>query len=419
MTAAFLGPALLLLGALVAYPIVFTIARSFYDRSGQAFVGLDNYGEMLGSARTLTAIRNTAIWVVVAPSVVTVVGLVFAVLSERVRWATAFKIVVFMPMAISFLAAGVIFRLVYEHDPKRGVANAVVTAAVDAVREPGPYPGARPRDEGSLHPQGRAFVTTASFASGQPALLALVGLPPNKVPARARPAFVPEERPRGITGTVWLDFAPGGGGRPGLVDANERGLPEARVEALDDKGKVTAAANTDASGRFHLDGLPDGRYRLRLAEANFREPFAGIRWLGPALVTPAVIGSYVWIWSGFAMVVITAGLAAIPRDVLEAARVDGASEWQVFRRVTVPLLRSVLLVVLVTLVINVLKIFDLVFVIPPGSVQDDANVVALEMWRVSFGGARDQGLGSALAVLLFLLVLPAMAFNVRRFRSEA
>jgi alpha-glucoside transport system permease protein len=116
--------------------------------------------------------------------------------------------------------------------------------------------------------------------------------------------------------------------------------------------------------------------------------------------------------------VIGAGLAAIPRDVLEAARVDGASEWQVFRRVTAPLLVPVLLVVLVTLVINVLKIFDLVLVIPPGSVQDNANVIALEMWRVSFGGARDQGLGSALSVFLFLLVLPAMAFNIKRFRSE-
>jgi alpha-glucoside transport system permease protein len=137
------------------------------------------------------------------------------------------------------------------------------------------------------------------------------------------------------------------------------------------------------------------------------------------LVTPAVIGAYVWIWAGFAMVVIAAGLAAIPREVLEAARVDGASEWQVFRRVTVPLLAPVLLVVLVTLVINVLKVFDLVLIIPPGSVQDDANVLALEMWRVSFGGARDQGLGSALGVFLFVLVLPAMLFNIRRFRQES
>jgi alpha-glucoside transport system permease protein len=69
-------------------------------------------------------------------------------------------------------------------------------------------------------------------------------------------------------------------------------------------------------------------------------------------------------------------------------------------------------------VINVLKVFDLVLVIPTGSVQDDANVIALEMWRVSFGGARDQGVGSALGVFLFALVLPAMAFNIRRFRQE-
>ena len=119
------------------------------------------------------------------------------------------------------------------------------------------------------------------------------------------------------------------------------------------------------------------------------------------------------------MVVIAAGLAAIPREALEAARVDGANEWQVFRRVTVPLLAPVLLVVVVTLVINVLKIFDLVLIIPPGSVQADANVLALEMWRVSFGGGHDQGVGSALALLLFVLVVPAMAFNIRRLRAEA
>ncbi|MDQ3476752.1 MAG: sugar ABC transporter permease, partial [Actinomycetota bacterium] len=86
--------------------------------------------------------------------------------------------------------------------------------------------------------------------------------------------------------------------------------------------------------------------------------------------------------------------------------------------VTMPLLAPVLVVVLVTLVINVLKVFDLVYIIAPGSVQDDASVLALQMYRVSFGGADDQGLGSSLSVLLFLLVLPAMAFNIRRFRRE-
>ena len=146
-----------------------------------------------------------------------------------------------------------------------------------------------------------------------------------------------------------------------------------------------------------------GSYELRLPPANFREPFGGINWLGPTLVTPAIIASYIWIWAGFAMVVIAAGLAAIPRETLEASRVDGASEWQVFRRVTVPLLAPVLAVVFVTLVINVLKIFDLVLVIAPGSAQRDANVIALQLWKTAFG-IRDFGLGSALAVFLLLLV---------------
>ncbi|HSH61729.1 MAG TPA: ABC transporter permease subunit [Acidimicrobiales bacterium] len=426
--AAFLGPAVLLLGALLVYPIVFTLVRSLYDRAGTAFVGLDNYADMASSAQTLTAIRNTAVWVVVAPSVVTAMGLIFAVLSERVRWATAFKVVVFMPMAISFLAAGVIFRLVYEHDPKRGVANAVVTGVVDAFREPGPYPGARPRDTELLRPQGsdgsaaaaaEAYATAATFSLGSTVQMGLVGLRPDVVPADAQAAELPAAVDDRIAGVVFLDFAAGGGGRPNQVDPAERGLPGARVEALGPGGEVESSATTDRQGRFVLADLNPGDYRIRLAESTFRQPFGGVRWLGPGLVTPAIIGSYVWIWAGFAMVVIAAGLAAIPRDVLEAARVDGAGEWQVFRRVTVPLLRPVLLVVFVTLVINVLKVFDLVFVIPPGSVQDDANVIALEMWRVSFGGARDEGLGSALAVLLFALVVPAMVFNLRRFRQEA
>jgi alpha-glucoside transport system permease protein len=183
-------------------------------------------------------------------------------------------------------------------------------------------------------------------------------------------------------------------------------------------GDVVADATTAANGTFALTDLPRGAYRLALPSDNFRESATGVSWLGPALVTPSIIASYLWIWIGFAMIVIGAGLAAIPREVLEAARTDGANEWQVFRRVTAPLLRPVLMVVLITLMINVLKVFDLVFVIAPPSVQDDANVIALEMWRVSFGGAHDQGLGSALAIILFVLVVPAMLFNIRRLRVE-
>jgi len=123
-------------------------------------------------------------------------------------------------------------------------------------------------------------------------------------------------------------------------------------------------------------------------------------------------------WAGFAMVLIAAGLASVPRELLEAARVDGANEWQVFRRVTVPLLATVLAVVTVTLMINVLKVFDLVFIIAPGSSQDDANVLALQLYRSSFGTDADLGVGSAIAVLLLLLVVPVMLFNIRRMRKE-
>jgi alpha-glucoside transport system permease protein len=179
-----------------------------------------------------------------------------------------------------------------------------------------------------------------------------------------------------------------------------------------------ATTTTDGSGTFVFPGLTEGDYTVRLAATNFTEPFRGLTWLGPSLVTPAVIGAYIWIWAGFAMVLIQAGLAALPRDVIEAARVDGASESQVLRRVTLPLVWPILAVVLVTLSINVLKIFDLLYVLPPDSSQDDANVVALEMYRVAFGGGLDYGLGSALAVLLFLLVLPAMLFTIRRRRRD-
>ena len=156
-----------------------------------------------------------------------------------------------------------------------------------------------------------------------------------------------------------------------------------------------------------------------LFDALFGAPFGGVSWLGEKLITPALIIAYIWVWAGFSMVVIAAGLAAIPRDVLEAARTDGATEWQTFRRVTVPLLAPVLSVVFITMLINVLKVFDIVLSVAPGSVQDDGNVIALAMWRTAFGGINDFGVGSALAVFLFVLVVPVLLLNIRRFRREA
>ena len=110
--------------------------------------------------------------------------------------------------------------------------------------------------------------------------------------------------------------------------------------------------------------------------------------------------AFIWVQAGFAMVITAAGLASIPRDTLEAARTDGASEWQVFRRITIPLLAPVLTVVFVTQIIGVLKLFDLILSIAPGSTQDDAATLAFVEWQVSFSGQNRFGLGAAIATFI-------------------
>ncbi|MGI5182425.1 ABC transporter permease subunit [Dactylosporangium sp. CA-152071] len=414
--ALYLSPALVILATVVAYPIVATVWYSLFNADSTRFVGLANYVEMFTGPATRRAIINNVVWVVVAPTMVTALGLLFAVLSERIRLATAFKTVLFMPMAISFLAAGVTFTMVYEADKDRGALNAAIVSVHDVFKPPSKYYGTSPREEAGLETVDGAVQTVQPAAATAPVMLPMVGLPPDRVPAGAVNA-APGVAGTGLHGVVWLDFSPGGGGRPGSVDANEKGLPGMVVEVVRN-GTVVATSRTDPAGGFAFPQLTGDGYILRLAASNFAPPFNGVTWLGGSVVTPAIVAAYIWIWAGFAMVLISAGLSAIPRDALEAARVDGATEWQVFRRVTIPLVRPVLVVVLVTLVINVLKIFDLVYILAPDPVtQDRANVVALQMYQTAFA-RQDTGLGSALAVLLFALVLPAMLYNVRRLRGD-
>ncbi|MFF7972878.1 ABC transporter permease subunit [Streptomyces sp. NPDC007905] len=416
VAALFLLPALVLLGALVVYPIGYSIVRSFYNASGDGFAGVDNYKALFTDDGIRTALKNNVIWVVFAPTVSTALGLLFAVLTERVRWGTAFKLVVFMPMAISMLAAGIIFRLVYDQDPDKGVANAVWVGVHDTFAQSSAFPKAHPGRESPLEPEQGGFITKATVQVGRPVTLPLVGVAPDQLPDGTKKAVAAEPVPGKVTGTTWQDFTRGQGvGKLGAPDPSEPGYAGMRIEAVKD-GTVVASTTAAADGTFTLPAKADGA-RLRLPANNFKEPYNGVDWLGPALVTPAIIGSYVWMWAGFAMVLIAAGLAGVPRELLEAARVDGANEWQVFRRVTVPLLAPVLAVVLVTLMINVLKVFDLVYIIAPGSSQDDANVLALELYRKGFAESQP-GIASAIAVFLLLLVIPVMLFNVRRLRRE-
>ena len=417
LAAGFLAPAAFFLGLWVVYPTIRTIIRSFFDAEGEEFVWLENYERLFTSDVLLTAIKNNAIWLFVVPALVTAIGLVFAVLTERVGWAVAFKTAVFMPMAISAFAAGITWRIVYLQDPEQGALNAGVAAVKDTINPPGVLSEAAPSTEALRgSPQGGLTLAEA-IRPGDVALLGLTRISATEVPEEAQQAVRPEALSGGITGVVWRDFKPGGG-EAGEVETEEMGLPGVTVELRDARGGEVATTETEANGTFRFDDVGAGEYRVAIGAETFAEPFRGVSWLGEKLITPAIMIAYIWIWAGFAMVVIGAGLAAIPRDVLEAARTDGATEWQTFRRVTVPLLAPVLTVVFITMLINVLKVFDIVIAVAPGGVQDDANVLALAMWRTAFGGVNDFGVGSAIAVFIFLLVIPILAVNIRRFRRE-
>jgi alpha-glucoside transport system permease protein len=433
--AIFLGPAGVLIGAIVIYPAVATVIRSFYDRDGSQFVGLRNYRTLFGATTFLIAIRNNAIWVIVFPFCVTFLGLVFAVLTERIRWATAFKVVVFMPMAISLFATGVIWRIVYETDPHRGALNAAIAVVADTIHPPGPYHDLNAMPTGGLtrEPNGD-FITNGTVTPGSTLQLGLTAVPPSAVPPYAQPARPPTPTPGAITGVVWRDFSPNG--TPGVIEPGELGLPGMHLKLLSSGGSTVRTATTDAAGSFVFEPVGPGDYRVVIDGTNFRPSFHGVEWLGTKSLTPtshlsetgrallgvplvviAEIVAMLWIWSGFSMVVIGAGLAALNRELLEAARIDGASEWQIFRQITLPLLTPVLIVVIITMIINVLKIFDIILAIAPDSSQQASNVIALEMWRVGFTGTGDFGLSSAVAVILFILVVPVMLFNVRRIRG--
>ena len=414
----FLGPAAVMLLVWLVYPTIATIWRSLFDKSGDHFVWFQNYVDIFTTENLTTALQNNVVWVAVVPALVTAIGLVLAVLIERIRWQVAFRLAIFMPMAISLFAAGVIWRIMDEKDPTKGTINASIAAVESAFGTSGVLERGKPSDPelmaGSV---ATGYVLKARVQPGSSALLGLTGIPPATMPAGAKQAATPAPSADTITGTIWRDFKPGGG-EAGVVEVGENGIPGATI-ALRQGGEIVQTVESADDGGFTFKRLKSGEaYTVAINKETFAAPFEGVSWLGPKLITPAVMIAYIWVWAGFSMVIIAAGLASISREVLEAARTDGATEWQVFRRVTAPMLAPILSVVFITMLINVLKVFDIILSIAPASSQDDANVIALAMWRTSFGGVNDFGLGSAIAVFLLLLVMPALFLNVRRFKRE-
>ena len=407
----------MLLGVWVVYPTIATMWRSLFSNRGGEFVGLDNYERLFTDDRLLTALQNNALWVLIIPAAVTAVGLILAVLVEKIRWSTAFKICIFMPLAISLFAVGVTWRIMYQQDPERGAINAGIGAVKGAFGDAGVLERARPSGDDLTGSTAAGFELDRDLELGDTAALALTAIPTRLVPEGAEQAVEPEALQGGISGVVWRDFKPGGG-TAGEVEADEVGLPGVTLELRRADGGRVAETTAGNNGSFVFEDLEPGQYRVAVSSKTFAAPYRGVNWLGAKLITPAIMFAYIWVTAGFALVIIGAGLAAIPRDVMEAARTDGANEWQVFRRVTVPLLAPVLTVVFVTQVIGVLKIFDLIYAIAPGSSQDDAATLAFVMWQFSFSGQNLFGLGSAIATFMLLLFIPFLILNIRRFRRE-
>jgi alpha-glucoside transport system permease protein len=277
----FVGPAMAILIWYLALPVVRTFRLSLFDRDGQEFVGLANYAAVFTQDLLQVAIRNNLMWIVFGSTFSVVSGLLVAVLADRSRFERVSKTLIFLPMAISFVGASVIWNFMYEvrpvELPQIGVLNAITVAL-----------------GGNPHPWDK-----------------------------------------------WVAIAP---------------------------------------------------------------------WNNLFLILIVI-----WLQAGFAMVLFSAALKGIPEELLEASRMDGANEVQVFFRIMIPYIQGTIITVWTTIVIFTLKIFDVVWVMTGG--QFGTHVIATQFYRQSFT-ARNSGVGSAIAIILLLAVIPVMVYNLRQFREQ-
>jgi len=274
-----IGPALFVLLLILIYPTIRTVIISFLDQELESFVGLKNYIYSFTNRSMLISFRNNLMWLIIFTAVTVGLGLILAVLTDRVKYEKITKSIIFMPMAVSFVGAGVIWKFVYTYRP-------------------------------------------------------------------------PSAEQIGLLNKIMVMF----GGQP--------------------KGWLLESPWTN----------------------NLSLIFVGI-----------------WIWTGFCMVILSAAYKGIPQDLLDAARVDGANEWQIFWHVILPWMKSSIAVVATTMVVNVLKIFDIVYVMTNGNY--DTEVIANRMFKEMFQ-YRNYGRASAIAVILFLCVIPVIVLNINRMRGE-
>jgi alpha-glucoside transport system permease protein len=392
------GPALVIVAAYLVYPVIVTIYDSLMNGSLTKFIGLNNYVWAFTTEGPLLAFRNNIFWIITATIATVVLGLIFAVLSDRVRYESAAKAAIFMPMAISFVGAGVIWKFMYDWrlkgTPQIGLLNAVLTA---------------------LQPFAAASQGVLLWILAIAAAIALVTFFIALIHTRAFiPSFIAIViLPLAVLVVAWL----------GSVVSSALGVPSGSLALLVLVIQIilTLVAFVifawtmiqDRFGGISVAGVVVAAICLGLLHLTNYQP---VTWLqDEATNNWALVVVYVWIWTGFCMVTLSAALKGIPAEVLEAARVDGANEFQIFASVLVPMIGSTILVVATTMVINILKVFDVVYVMTSGAYHSDVIANALYYQAFHF---QDFGRGAALAVILLAAVVPVMVFNVRRFREE-
>ncbi len=356
----FLAPALMVLGLYLAYPVIETLRLSLTSRipgGGYEFVGLRNYSQLLGESKFWEALRNNMLWLAVVPAASTALGLLVAQLSDRIGWGSLAKSLIFMPMAISFVGASVIFKLVYDTRPQGqeqiGLLNALWLGF-----------------DGGLWSfvvlRAIPVVLIAAFA----ALVIYVG---------------------------WSLIRP-------MTDA--RGRPgNLAMKSLRVVGAVICAwlVWVSVSGAM---GVMAAKLAFGTPQTWLTLPFYNNFFLMIVLI---------WIQTGFAMVILSAALRGIPEETVEAAIVDGAGPMAIFFKIKVPQIMSTIVVVWTTITITVLKVFDIVFAMTNG--QWETQVLANYMYDKLFR-AFDWGVGSAAAMVIMLLVTPILVWNVYNARKE-
>jgi alpha-glucoside transport system permease protein len=276
----FAGPALVLLFWFLVFPTLRTLWLSFFDDTSTHFVFLKNFGFAFTDPIMLEGFRNNLLWMVFGTIFCVGLGLVIAVLADRSKWEKVYKAIIFMPMAISFVGAGVIWKFVYSY-------------------------------------KGEA---------------------------------------------------------PGM---QEIGLLNAIVVAL--------------GGKAHAWLLFSGWNNFLL------------------------IAIMVWLQTGYAMVILSSAIKAVPGELLEAARIDGAGETRIFFRVIIPVIEGSLVTVATTIVIFSLKLFDIVRVMTGGNYG--TNVIANEFYMEQFTYGQT-GRASAIAIVLLVAIVPVMIYNLRRFAER-